>query len=178
MFFKSATEPKVTVRAIINLDVDLKEISKDRADRLSPMIKDRQFTTTEELVTITQELYLQSTGKRLFIVDSISTEMYERLRSINSIHSRILNSSRENVFKEIRKLIKPFGDQLHYDEIHSNKSNGSTDGESQWLARLLIQNFTMGYTPLDLPVTGVLDTFRYLLNCKYLSFECTRHVTQ
>ena len=171
-FFKAATQPKVTVQAIININIDLKEISEDRANRLLAMIKSRQYTTAEELVTINQELYLQSTGRRLFIVDSISTEMYERLRSINSIHSRTLNNSRENV---VREMIRSFIDQLHYDEIHSN---GSTDGESQWLARLLMQHSTMGYIPLDVPVTGVLITFRYQLNCKYLSLKCARYVTQ
>ena len=160
---------------MITINIDLKEISQDRATRLLAMIKSRQYTTSEELVTINQELYLQSIGRRLFIVDSISTEMYERLRSINSIQSRAVNYSRENV---VREMIRSFIDQLHYDEIHSNKTNGSTDGESQWLARLLMQHSTMGYIPLDVPVTGVLITFRYLLNCKYLSLKCARYVTQ
>ena len=177
-FLKSATQPKVTVQAMITINVDLKEISEDRVTRLSTMMKRKQFTTTEELVTINQELYLQSTGRRLFIVDSISTEMYERLRSINSIHSRTVNYSRENVAKEMRKTLKPFNDQLYYDEIHSNKIDTSTDGESQWLARLLMQQSTMDYIPLDVPVTGVLIDFRYLLNCKYLSLRCTEYVTQ
>ena len=177
-FLKSATQPKVTVQAMITINVDLKEISEDRVTRLSTMMKRKQFTTTEELVTINQELYLQSTGRRLFIVDSISTEMYERLRSINSIHSRTVSYSRENVAKEMRKTLKPFNDQLYYDEIHSNKIDTSTDGESQWLARLLMQQSTMDYIPLDVPVTGVLIDFRYLLNCKYLSIRCTEYVTQ
>ena len=86
----------------------MKEISKDRANRLSAMMKRRQYSTAEELITINQELYLQSIGRRLFTVDSISTEMYERLRSINTIHSRTVNYSRENVIREMRKTIKPF----------------------------------------------------------------------
>ena len=141
-------------------------------------MKRKQYNTTEELITINQELYLQSTGRRLYIVDSISTEMYERLRSINTIHSRTVNYSREDVYREMRNTLKPFGDQLYYDEIHSNKTNGSTNGESQWLARLLMQNSTMGYTPLDIPVIGVLSNFRYLVNCKYLSLRCAGYVTQ
>ena len=177
-FLKSATQPKVTVQAMITINVDLKEISEDRVTRLSTMMKRKQFTMTEELVTINQELYLQSTGRRLFIVDSISTEMYERLRSINSIHSRTVNYSRENVAKEMRKTLKPFNDQLYYDEIHSNKIDISTDGESQWLARLLMQQSTMDYIPLDVPVTGILINFRYLFNCKYLSLRCTEYVIQ
>jgi len=156
----------------------LKEISEDRANRLSAITKGRQYTTTEELITSNQELYLQSTGRRLFSVDSISTEMYEKLHSIITIHSRTMNYSRENVSREIRKVLKSFYDQLYYDEIHSNKTNGSTNGESQWLARLLMQNSTMGYTPLDVPVTGVLSNFRYLVNCKYLSLRCAGYVTQ
>ena len=177
-FLKLATHPKVTVQAIINVDVDFKEIFEDRANRLSAITKGRQYTTTEELITIDQEFYLQSTGRRLYIVDSISTEMYERLRSINTIHSRTMNYSRENVFREMRKVVKPFGDQLYYDEIHSNKTNGSANGESQWLARLLMQQSTMQYIPLDVPVTGVLATYKYLLNCKYLSPKCAGYVTQ
>ena len=90
---------------MITINIDLKEISQDRATRLLAMIKSRQYTTSEELVTINQELYLQSIGRRLFIVDSISTEMYERLRSINSIHSRAVNYSRENV---VREMIRSF----------------------------------------------------------------------
>ena len=89
-----------------------------------------------------------------------------------------MNYSQENVSREIRKVLKSFYDQLYYDEIHSNKTNGSTNGESQWLARLLMQNSTMQYIPLDVPVTGVLATYRYLLNCKYLSLKCARYVTQ
>ena len=141
------------------------------------MIKGRQYTTTEELITIDQELYLKSTGRRLYIVDSISTEMYERLRSINTIHSRTMNYSRENVFREMGKVVKPFGDQLYYDEIHLNKTNESANGESQWLARLLMQHSTMQYIPLDVPVTGVLATYRYQLNCKYLPLKCAGYVT-
>ena len=163
---------------MITINVDLKEISEDRVTRLSAMMKRKQYTTTEELVTINQELYLQSTGRRLFIVDSISTELYERLRSVNSIHSRTANNSRENIVREIKKTLKPFGDQLYYDEIHSNKIDISTDGESQWLARLLMQQSTMDYIPLDVPVTGVLINFKYLLNCKYLSLRCTEYVIQ
>ena len=156
----------------------MKEISEDRANRLSAITKGRQYTTTEELITSNQELYLQSTGRRLFSAYSISTEMYEKLRSIITIHSRTVNYSRENVSREIRKVLKFFYDQLHYDEIHSNKTNGSANGESQWLARLLMQQSTMQYIPLDVPVTGVLATYRYLLNCKYLPPKCARYVTQ
>jgi len=141
------------------------------------MMKRKQYSTTEELITIDQELYLQSTGRRLYIVDSISTEIYERLRSINTVHSRTVNYSRENVIREMRKTIKPFNDQLYYDEIHSNKIDVSTDGESQWLARLLMQK-SMDYIPLDIPITGVLMNFRYLVNCKYLSLRCIGYVTQ
>ena len=103
--------------------------------------------------------------------------MYERLRSINTVHSRTMNYSRENVIREMRKTIKPFSDQLYYDEIHSNKIDISTDGESQWLARLLMQK-SMDYIPLDVPITGVLMNFRYLVNCKYLSLRCIGYVTQ
>ena len=141
------------------------------------MMKRRQYSTTEELITINQKLYLQSTGRRLFTVDSISTEMYERLHSINTVHSRTVNYSRENVIREMRKTIKPFSDQLYYDEIHSNKIDASTDGESQWLARLLMQK-SMDYIPLDVPITGVMMNFRYLVNCKYLSLRCIGYVTQ
>ena len=132
----------------------------------------KKFTTTEALVSVNQNLYLQTTHKRLFIVDSISTEMYERLRSINNIHSRTVNYSREDLLDEIKNTGKPFSDQLYYNENHPNRINGSSDGGSSWLARLLTQDSTIAYTPLDVPVTGVLVTVRYLVNCNYLPHKC------
>ena len=168
----SATQPKVTVETVVNITADLKEIPQDRADRISAAMKRKKFTITEALISVNQNLYLQTTHKRLFIVDSISTEMYETLRSINTIHSRTVNYSRGDVHAEIKNAIKPFTDQLYYNENHPNRINRPSDGGSSWLARLLTQDSTIAYTPLDVPVTGVLFTVRYLLNCNYLPHKC------
>ena len=164
----SATQPKVTVETVVNITADLKEIPQDRADRISASMERKKYTTTEALISVNQNLYLQRTHKRLFIVDSISTEMYERLHSINTIHSRTANYSSEGVLAEIRNTAKPFIDQLY----HSNRTDGLSDGGSSWLARLLTQDSTIAYTPLDVPVTGVLVTVRYLVNCNNLPHKC------
>ena len=178
MFFKSATQPKVTVQATITINIDMKEVSEYVASRISAIMKSNQYTSIEDVITINQDSYLQSTNKRLLLVDSISTEMYKRLRSINTVHSRTANYSTENILTEMKNTVKPFIEQLHYDKIHSNKTDASTNGESQWLARLLMQNSTMGYTPFNVPVTGILINIRYLLNCKYKLLGCARYVIQ
>ena len=164
----TATQPKITVETVVNITADLKEIPQDRADRISAIAKRKNYTTTEALISVNQNLYLQTTHKRLYIVDSVSAEMYERLHSINNIHSRTANYSNEDVLDEIRNTVNPFINQLY----HPNRINGLSDGGSSWLARLLTQDSTIAYTPLDVPVTGVLVTVRYLLNCNNLLHKC------
>ena len=156
----------------------MKEITQDRADRISTAVERKKYTTTEALTNTNQGLYLQTTYKRLFIVDSISTEMYERLRSINTIHSRTVNYSREGVQAEMKNTIKPFTDQLFYNENHPNKIDGLPDTGSLWLARLLAQDSTIAHTPLDVPVTGVLFTLKHLVNCNYLPHKCAGYCMQ
>ena len=161
--------------AVITIDADLEEISQYRADKISAAVKIKRYIPTETLTSTSQGLYLQTTYKRLFKVDSISTEMYERLRSINTLNARTVNYSREDLSAEMKNTVKPFTDQLFYNE---NKIDRLLDSGLPWLARMLTLNSIMEYTPVDVPVTGVAFTLRHLVSCNYLPHKCVGYCVQ
>lgn len=170
--------PKVTVGAVITIDADLEEISQHKADEISAVVNRKRYIATETLTSTDQGLYLQTTYKRLFNADTISTEMYERLRSINTLNSRTVNYTRKDLRAEMKNTVKPFTDQLYYNEVQPNKIDALLDSGSPWLARLLTQDSITEYTPVDVPITGVAFTLRHLVDCNQLPHKCVGYCLQ
>ena len=156
VLISSATQPKVRVEAVVNIDIDLKEISQYRAERLSAALRRKAYTSTETVINnIKQDFYLQTQYIRLFVADFTSSKMYERLRLLSIYNSRVANYSRGDAIADLRKRIIPLTDELWYNDNHPNKTTTATNGRSSWLARLLVEQSTAEYTPIEVPITGV-----------------------
>ena len=153
---------------MVNIDIDLKEISEYRAERLSVVLKRKVYTSTETVINTKQGSYLQTQYRRLFVADSMSDAVYERLRSLSTFNSRVANYSRGDAIADLRKRIIPLTAELWYNENHPNKTTTVTSGTSSWLARLLAPQSTAEYTPMEAPITGIQVTITHLRNCKYL----------
>jgi len=167
------------VDAVVNINVDLKEISQYRDNIISASLKRKMFTVSKAVVSVEQDWYLQTRYRRMFDISStISPEMYEQIRSLTTLQSTTKNYSTSAVNAEIRKIMIPLTDQLVYDENHSHKTTTSTDDSSPWLARLLPQQSIIEYSQVDLPVTGIAVTISYLRNCKYLLLDCAEQLAQ
>ena len=101
---------------MINIDIDLKEISQEHADGLSTIMKIKRYIPSRAVISTEQHLYQQTKYRRLFIVNSISTEMLENLHALSTYNSRTVNYSRDAATDDFRKNIVPLTDQLFYDE--------------------------------------------------------------
>ena len=168
LLISSASLPEVTVKAVVNIDINLKEVSQYRVDMMSAALKRKAYTSSEAVINVTQDYYLQTQYKRLFIVESMSSKMYERLSFLNTFNSRVENYTKGEANKDLRKRIIPLTDELIHNEYHPNKIIAETNSKSSWLARLLAGQSTAAYTPMEVPVNGVQVTITHLRNCKYL----------
>ena len=168
LLISSASLPEVTVEAMVNIDINLKEVSQYRVEMLSAALKRKAYTSSEAVINVKQDYYLQTQYKRLFIVDSMSSKMYERLSFLNTFNSRVENYTKGEANEDLRKRIIPLTDELIHNEYHPNKIIAETNSKSSWLARLLAGQSTAAYTPMEVPINGVQVTITHLRNCKYL----------
>ena len=168
VLISSAAQPEVRVEAVVNIDIDLKEINQSRAEEISVALRRKGFTSTETVISTQQDIYIQTQYKRLFVADYMSDAIYERLCLLSTYNSRVANYSRGDAIADLKKTIVPLTDELWYNENHPNKTTTATNGMSSWLARLLVKQSTAEYTPIEVPITGVQVTGTHLLNCKYL----------
>ena len=127
VLISSAAQPEVKVEAVVNIDIDLKEISQSRAEKLSTLLRRKGYTSTETVISTQQDIYIQTQYSRLFVTDFTSSKMYEKLRSLSTFNSRVANYSRGDATADLRKTIAPLADELRYYENHPNKT---TNGRS------------------------------------------------
>ena len=168
VLISSAAQPEVRVEAVVNIDIDLKEINQSRAEEISAFLRTKGYTSTDTVISTQQDIYIQTQYKRLFVTDFMSSKMYERLRLLSTYNSRVANYSRGDAIADLRKRIIPLTEELWYNENHPNKTTTVTNGRSSWLARLLVEQSTAEYTLIEVSITGVQVTVTHLLNCKYL----------
>ena len=168
LLISSAARPEVRVEAVVNIDIDLKEISQYRAEKLSAILKRKGYTSSETVITTQQDIYIQTQYKRFFVADSMSDALYERVRSLSTFNSRVANYSKGDAAADLKKTIVPITDELWYNENYPNKTTTVTSGTSSWLARLIAEQPTAEYTPMEVPITGIQVTVTHLRNCKYL----------
>ena len=98
---------------MINIDIDLNEISQEYADTLSTVLKIKGYIPSKAVVRTKQHLYQQTKYRRLFFVNSISTEMFENLRALSIYNSRTVNYSRDAAILELRETMVPLR-QIYY----------------------------------------------------------------
>ena len=153
---------------MINIDINLKEIRQQRAEGLSAALEIKGYIPSKAVISTEQYLYQQTKYRRLFIVNSISAEMLEKLRALSTFNSRTVNYSRGAAVHELRRNIIPLTDQLIYDEKYPNKFTTSADERSSWLAILSAEEPTEVYTSLNVPITVVKVTVTHLRNCNDL----------
>ena len=160
---------------MINIDIDLKEISQEHADGLSTIMKIKGYIPSRAVISTEQHLYQQTKYRRLFIVNSISTEMLENLRALSTYNSRTVNYSRDAATDDFRKNIVPLTDQLFYDEKFAKTLTTSVNRRSSWLT-ISAEQPAVEHASLDVPITGIHVTFTHLCNCNYLPTEsCDGH---
>ena len=161
---------------MINIDIDLKEISQEYADTLSTVLKIKGYIPSKAVVRTEQHLYQQTKYRRLFFVNSISTEMFENLRALSTYNSRTVNYSRDAAILELRETMVPLTDLLFYYEKYAKMVTTSTDGRSSWLTIASAEESSVEYTSLDVPITGIHVMNTHLRNCNYLPAQsCDEH---
>ena len=164
----SPAQTEVKVDVVINIDIDLKEISQERADELSSLLKFKGYIPSKAVIRTEQRRYQQMKHRRLFIVNSISAEMLEYIRALSAYKSRTVNYSRDAANDELRKNMVPLTDLLFYYEKYAKMVTTSTDERSSWLTILLAEEPSVEYASLDVPITGVQVMKTHLCNCDYL----------
>ena len=143
----------------------MKEISLQRADALSAHLKRYGYTSSKTVISIKQDIYQQMQYRKLFMVNSFSPKMLERLRALSTLNSRTVNYSNVAVDEELHKILVPLEKQLIYNEKYPSKITTSANG---WLARLSAEQPAVEYASLDVPITRVQIIVTYLNNCNYL----------
>ena len=161
---------------MINIDIDLKEISQEQADGCSTFFRIKGYIPSKSLIRTEQHLYQQTKYRRLHIINSISTEILENLRALSTYNSRTVNYSSSAADDEWRKHLIPLIVQLFYDEKYSNMVTTPPNEKSSWLAILSSMDSAVEYASMDVPITGIHITATHLRNCNYLPAKsCDGH---
>ena len=173
-FVLLATRPEVTVEAVINVDMNLKEISQHRETLLSASMKRKMFTASKAVIGIEQDLFLKTKYERLFIIDTAPNEIIEHLRSLSTVNLRTKNFTRNSaIVDEIRRAAVPFVDKLIYSKSQSsNRVITSPNNGTLLMARLVPQQSIVEESKVNVPVSKVLVTITHLRNCMYLPHNC------